>query len=66
LRCSLDGGRSSREIVRQQWNFSSPDAVREVEEYPVNLSGITALELIIVPDISGGTVRASLKSLRLF
>jgi hypothetical protein len=32
----------------------------------VNLSGITALELIIVPDISGGTVRASLKSLRLF
>lgn len=65
LRCSLDGGRSSREIVRQQWNFSSPDAVREVEEYQVNLSGITALELIIVPDISGGTVRASLKSLRL-
>jgi hypothetical protein len=66
LRCSLDGGRSSREIVRQQWNFSSPDAVREVEEYQVNLSGITALELIIVPDISGGKVRASLKSLRLY
>ena len=66
LRCSLDGGRSSREIVRQQWNFSSPGAIREVEEYQVDLSSVTALELIIVPDISGGTALASLKSLRLY
>jgi hypothetical protein len=65
LRCSLDGGRSSREIVRQQWNFSSPGAVLEVEDYQVDLSGVTALELMIVPDISSGTARASLKSLRL-
>jgi hypothetical protein len=65
VRCSLDGGRSSREIVRQQWNFSPPGSVREVEEYQVDLSGVTALELMIVPDISGGTDRASLKSLRL-
>jgi len=28
-------------------------------------SDVTALELTIVPDISGGTARASLKSLRL-
>ena len=32
LRWSPDGGRSFREIVRQQWNFNS---VREVEEYRV-------------------------------
>ena len=36
LRWSPDGGRSFREIVRQQWNFSPPDTVREVEEYKLN------------------------------
>ena len=66
LRWSPDGGRSFREIVRQQWNFSPPDTVREVEEYQVELSDVTVLELIIVPDNSGGAARASLKSLRLF
>src|ERR1700693_6222369 len=65
LRWSGDGGRSFREIVRQQWNFSPPDTIREVEEYPVELSGVTFLELVIVPDISRGAARASLKSLRL-
>jgi hypothetical protein len=65
LRCSPDGGRSFREIVRQQWNFSPPQTMREVEEYQVNLSDVTVLELVIVPDISRGTARASLKSLRL-
>jgi hypothetical protein len=65
LRWSGDGGRSFREIVRQQWNFSPPDTVREVEEYQVDLSGVTVLELVIVPDISRGSARASLKSLRM-
>jgi len=64
LRWSPDGGRSFREIVRQQWNFSPPDTVREVEEYQLDLSGVTVLELVIVPDISRGSARASLKSLR--
>jgi len=65
LRWSPDGGRSFREIVRQQWNFSPPDTVREVEEYQVELSDVTVLELIILPNNSGGAARASLKSLRL-
>ena len=65
LRWSPDSGRSFREIVRQQWNFSPPDTVREVEEYHVELSDVTVLELIIVPNNSGGAARASLKSLRL-
>jgi hypothetical protein len=65
LRWSLEGGRSFREIVRQQWNFSPPDTIREIEEYQVELSEVTVLELIIVPDSSGGEARASLKSLRL-
>jgi hypothetical protein len=63
LRWSQDG-HSFREVVRQQWNFSPPETGRELEEYQVELSDVTALELIIIPDISGGTARASLKSLR--
>ena len=64
LRWSPDGGRSFREIVRQQWNFGPPTTTREIEDYHVELSGVTALELVIVPDISRGAARASLKSLR--
>ncbi len=65
LRWSADGGRSFREIVRQQWNFTPSNSIREVEEYSVDLPGVAVLELVIVPDISRGTARASLKSLRL-
>jgi hypothetical protein len=65
LRWSPDGGSSFREIVRQQWNFSPTDTIREVEEYQVELSNVTVLELTIVPNTSGGTARASLKRLRL-
>ncbi len=65
LRWSPDGGNSVKEIVRQQWNFSPPNSVREVEEYQVELSAVTILELIINPNISGGVARASLKNLRL-
>jgi hypothetical protein len=65
LRWSPDGGNSVEEIVRQQWNFCPPDSVREVEEYQVELSAVTVLELIINPNISGGVARASLKNLRL-
>ena len=65
LRWSPDIQYSCREIVRQQWNFSPPDSVRETEDYPVELSEVKVLELEIVPDKSGGEVRASLMSLRL-
>lgn len=64
LRWSPDGGRSFREIVRQQWNFSPPNTIREVEEYRVQLSDVTVLELVILPYINRGTARASVKSLR--
>lgn len=65
LRWSSKGEHSFREIMRQQWNFSPPDTQREDEEYQVELSQVSVLELMIVPDISGGTAHASLKSLRL-
>ena len=65
LRWSSNGGQSYREIVRQQYNFSPPTTTRECEDYPVDLGGLTTLELSIVPDISGGPARASLAQLRL-
>jgi hypothetical protein len=65
LRWSPDGGRSYRDIVRQQWNFSPLTATRELEDYHVELSGVTALELTIVPDQRGGEARASLAQWRL-
>jgi hypothetical protein len=65
LRWSPATGNSFREIVRQQWNFSSPGSGREIEDYAVELSAVKVLELIIVPDQSGGATRATLASLRL-
>jgi hypothetical protein len=65
LRWSADGGNSLKELVRQQWNFSPPGSVREVEEYQVDLYNVNVLELIIKPEIGGGPAHASLKDLRL-
>jgi hypothetical protein len=64
-RWSPDHGRSYREIVRQQWNFSPPETERETEDYAVELSDVTAIELNIVPDKNGDEARASLECLRL-
>jgi hypothetical protein len=65
LRWSPNGDSPLKEIVRQQWNFSPPESTREVEEYRVDLSNLTTLELFINPNIGGGVARASLKNLRL-
>jgi len=65
LRWSSNRGQSYREIVRQQYNFSPPGTTSECEDYPVDLDGVTTLELSIVPDISGRPARASLAQLRL-
>jgi hypothetical protein len=65
LRWSHDGGRTYREVVRQQYTFSPPGTTEEVEDYEVGLEGVTALELGITPHISGGDARASLRQLRL-
>lgn len=65
LRWSSDGGQSYREIVRQQYNFSPPATTSECEHYTVDIERVATLELSIVPDISGGSARASLAQLRL-
>jgi hypothetical protein len=65
LRWSGNGENPYREILRQQWNFSPPDTERETEDHSVELSNVKTLELVIVPDISGGDAHASLQTLRL-
>ena len=65
LRRSADGGQTFHEIVRQQWNFSPNGSTEEMEDYQVEFSDVTLLELKIVPDRSGGDARASLAEFRL-
>jgi len=65
LRWLAAGQQHSREIVRQQYTFSPPGTIEEVEDYHVRLEAVTALELRIIPNISGGAARASLTQLSL-
>ncbi|MCG2739207.1 MAG: hypothetical protein L6300_03085 [Syntrophaceae bacterium] len=65
LSWSPGGEQHYREIVRQQYNFSPPGVTSEVEDYVVDLDGVAALELVIIPDISGGFACASLAQFRL-
>jgi len=65
LRWSPDRGSSFKEIVRQQWNFSSPNSTLEAEDYTIDLSNVTVLDLTIEPDKENSKARASLLSLRL-
>jgi hypothetical protein len=53
-----------RDVVRQQYHFSLSGATEEIEEYQVELEDVAALELTIIPSLSGGSY-ASLAQLRL-
>jgi hypothetical protein len=65
LSWSADRGRSFQEIVRQQWNFSPSGSRTESEDYHVDLSGVSALKLVIDPDMGRGEALATLSELRL-
>ncbi len=62
-------GAELKEVMRQQWTFSPQGSTEEIEDYPLNLSGITTLELRIDPDRSHdpklSKAYASLQSLKL-
>jgi hypothetical protein len=53
-----------QEIVRQQFNFSPPATATEKEDFNVSLQKASALELLIIPERSGGG-HASLSQLRI-
>ena len=71
--CGLSQTRKIQQVGRWQSHTSAtffmelqPVAtVRELENYSVDLSDLTVMELEIVPDKSGGGAWASLESLRL-
>ena len=65
LRWSPGGGEPYREIVRQQYTFSPPTTITEVEDYNVNLDNCAELELSIVPDLRGSAAHASIAEFRL-
>jgi len=60
----IDGG-AVREIVRQQWNFSPAGSTSEVEDYQVSLQNVSALELVIKPDLTRKEALATLALWRL-
>ena len=64
LRWSPTTESSWRDVVRQQYHFSPSGATEEIEEYQVELEDVAALELTIIPSLSGGSY-ASLAQLRL-
>ena len=64
LRWSPTTESSWRDVVRQQYHFSPSGATEEIEEYQVELEDVSALELTIIPNLSGGSY-ASLAQLRL-
>jgi len=62
---SDNGGRTYRQILVQEYNFSSRGATYQREEQRLSLPRVTHLRLTIVPNKSGSGT-ASLTALRLF
>jgi hypothetical protein len=65
LRWSSDGGRSFRDLIRQQYTFSPQAATSELEDLNVDLASVTALELTIIPDQGRDQAYASIAEWRL-
>jgi len=62
---SSDGGRTYRELVRQEFNFSPPDTTFEREIWSTAATAVTHLRVEIKPDKGGRLGRATLTSLTL-
>jgi hypothetical protein len=63
LSLSQDGGRTYREIVRQEFNFSPPGTTFEREVWNVPAGRVTHLRIAIQPEKGGTPHRATLTSL---
>ena len=60
VRWSASEGGQSKEVVRQQWNFNPAGSTSEIEDYEVDLEGVSALELAIKPDLTNNEASATL------
>ena len=47
------------EVVRQQWTFSPRGSTSEIEDYKVNLDGVSTLQLTLKPDLEPANAIAS-------
>ena len=65
LRWSADPARPFKEIVRQQWNFSPQGSTSEVEDYQLELNGVSVLELALKPDLTPDNAFATLAMWRM-
>ena len=65
LEASDDGGRTYRQILVQEYNFSPRGATFQREDQRVDLRQVTHLRLTVVPNKSGSGT-ATLTALRLF
>ncbi len=63
LSLSQDGGRTYREVLRQEFTFSPPGTTFERERWSVRADGVTHLRVVIRPDKGDGPGRATLTSL---
>ncbi len=66
LAVSTDGGKTYREVLRQEYNFSPPGTTFEREDWAVPAEAVTHLRLVIRPDKGGKPCRASITSLWLW
>src|SRR5438067_1736088 len=58
LEVSCDGGRTYREMLRQEYNFSPPGTTFEREDWALRAEGVTRLRVRIKPDMAGKPCRA--------
>lgn len=62
---AMSENQARREVLRQQWNFSPGGSTQEVEDCPVELTDVTAIELQIDPGRHDRQRIASLQSIAL-
>jgi len=63
LAVSVDEGKTYRELLRQEFNFSPESSTFEREEWTINIDGVTHVRFQIKPDKGGRHGRASISSL---
>jgi hypothetical protein len=63
LAVSVDGGKTYRELLRQEFNFTPGGSTFEREKWTVKVEAATHLRLQIKPDKGGRPCRASITSL---
>lgn len=65
LALSRDGGRTYREVLRQEYTFAPPGTTFEREQWQVNAEAVTNVRLVIKPDKGGQPCRATVTALAL-